>query len=141
MQFLTFRILKDLAWVQFYKKSAIALGGLALAWCGVLFFLAIMNKKWEDVYMLVALTMWLNGNFWWMYGEVVSAYDDDYVYGPPAGHMFEVFHRISAWPILILLVCPLLDNSVSHIDPANGLVETRHGARSRVRKGWVEMPV
>ena len=37
--------------------------------------------------MMIALAMWLFGNFWWMYGEV--EYNDDYVYAPTGGYCFE----------------------------------------------------
>lgn len=36
--------------------------------------------------MLVALILWLFGNFWWMWGEVVN--DDDSVNAPETSHMF-----------------------------------------------------
>ena len=39
--------------------------------------------------MLIALTMWLFGNFWWMLGEMTSPYGDDYVNSPQAIYMFE----------------------------------------------------
>lgn len=43
-------------------------GSLALAWCTVLAYHAIKNRCIEEVYMLIALVLWLTGNFVWMAG-------------------------------------------------------------------------
>lgn len=63
-------IAKDICWTQKNYYGSIIFGSLALAWCGVLAFHAIKNKYILEVYMLIALTMWLAGNFVWMIGKV-----------------------------------------------------------------------
>mmetsp|Transcript_13325 Transcript_13325/g.18272 ORF Transcript_13325/g.18272 Transcript_13325/m.18272 type:complete len:397 (+) Transcript_13325:31-1221(+) len=71
-------IAKDLAWSQGSYYPAMIFGTSALAWCLVLAYHAISSRCLEEVYMLIALILWLSANFVWMAGEVFSG-DDDYV--------------------------------------------------------------
>eukprot|EP01035_Chromulina_nebulosa_P020172 gene20172-26187_t len=80
-------IAKDFCWIQDFEVLAMIFGSLALAWCGVLLYHAIEARDIEEVYMLIALTLWLFGNFWWMRGEVV--FGDDDTGAPTGGHVFE----------------------------------------------------
>lgn len=61
-------VAKDLAWTQDAYWPSMIFGSMALAWCGVLAFNAIRHRSIDEVYMLIALTMWLAANFVWMAG-------------------------------------------------------------------------
>jgi hypothetical protein len=80
-------IAKDLAWSQSWYWPAMVFGSLALAWCFVLLHHAVAARNFEEVYMWVALTLWLAANFVWMAGEVFNN-DDDFVV-PRAAHIME----------------------------------------------------
>lgn len=64
-------VAKDLAWTQDSYWPSMIFGSMALAWCGVLAFNAIKHRSIDEVYMLIALTMWLAANFVWMAGKVI----------------------------------------------------------------------
>lgn len=81
-------ITKDFCWTQQYRSAGIVFGSMAMAWCGVLIFHALIEYNFEDAYMLVALTLWLGGNFFWMLGELQT--NDDAVGGYDGIVMFEV---------------------------------------------------
>lgn len=68
---------KDLCWTQDNYVGSMIFGISALAWCGLLFYNAISVKAWEEVYNLVAVTMWLSANFLWMIDEVEYQNDDE----------------------------------------------------------------
>jgi len=68
-------ILKDFAWAQDDYWLAVVFGSAALVFCGVLMYLALWDL--EEVYMYIAMTLWLFGNYWWMAGEVGIHGDDD----------------------------------------------------------------
>lgn len=79
-------ILKDFCWTQSIVTLGLTMGSLALIWCCILFYHAFECRNYEDMYMLVALTLWLFGNFWWMKGELTTGDDD--VDGAEAGLFF-----------------------------------------------------
>lgn len=81
-------IAKDLCWTQNYREAGILFGSAAMAWCGVLFFHALVAKAYEDAYMLLPMTLWLSGNFFWMLDELETG--DDTVGGYDGSVMFEV---------------------------------------------------
>ena len=64
-------VAKDLAWTQDSFWPALIFGSAALAWCGVLLYNSIRGKSVEEVYMLIALIMWLAANFLWMAGTCI----------------------------------------------------------------------
>jgi hypothetical protein len=72
--------------MQGWTDWAVSWGIIALLWCFVLFFHAFESRNIEEMYMLVAVVMWLCSNYIWMYGEVVN--NDDDQLGPPSGHLF-----------------------------------------------------
>lgn len=76
-------VAKDLCWSQDYFYGSGIFGGLALLWVGVLFYHAYQYWFIEEMYMLVAVFLWLFGNFWWMIGEVYNGDDD--IHEPQAG--------------------------------------------------------
>jgi hypothetical protein len=41
-----------------------------LAWCFLLFYNAVKSQAWQEVYNLIAVSMWLVANFVWMIDEV-----------------------------------------------------------------------
>lgn len=69
-------IAKDLAWTQNAYVPGMLFGISAIAWCGVLAYHALAMRSFNEMYMLVALTMWLCANFVWMSGEVFRGDDD-----------------------------------------------------------------
>lgn len=69
-------ILKDLSWTQGFYYPSIIFGALALFWCIILVLQAAIDRNYEEIYMLIAVTLWLFGNFYWMYGEIVRGDDD-----------------------------------------------------------------
>jgi len=84
-------IAKYLAWAQDDENQAFVWGSLALAWCAVLAYHAIESKNMEELYLWLAVVLWLVGNFVWMAGEVLNN-DDDYV-APKAAIILEVRWR------------------------------------------------
>jgi hypothetical protein len=54
-------ILKDFAWAQDDYWLAVIFGSTALIYCGVLLYQAMVNRDFEETYMIVALTLWLFG--------------------------------------------------------------------------------
>lgn len=81
-------IAKDLAWSQDCYWPAMIFGCGALLWCFVLLFHALEARSVLEVYMWIAMVLWLGGNFVWMAGEVFKG-DDDYVV-PVTAHILEV---------------------------------------------------
>lgn len=70
-------ILKDFAWAQDSYWLAVIFGSAAVIYCGLLLYMAVCNRDIEETYMIIALTLWLFGNYWWMAGEVGIHGDDD----------------------------------------------------------------
>jgi hypothetical protein len=64
-------VAKDLAWSQDSYWPAMIFGIMALAWCVVLAINAVRVGSIDELYMLVALFMWLCANFLWMAGKFV----------------------------------------------------------------------
>jgi hypothetical protein len=62
-------IAKDLSWTQNWYWESMIFGSMALAWCTVLMYNAVVAKCFEEVYMLIALILWLSANFLWMAGD------------------------------------------------------------------------
>ena len=54
-------ILKDLCWTQGLRHLSVLFGALALMWCAVLLTHAILQKDAEEIYMQVAVVLWLYG--------------------------------------------------------------------------------
>ncbi len=113
-------IAKDLAWTQDSYYPAMIFGSLALIWCLVLAVNAIRERSIDELYMLVALFLWLSANFLWMAGQSISLTssewqhllwcflgevfdgDDDYVV-PRTANIMEVFCQCgSPFPLLQL---------------------------------------
>lgn len=67
-------IAKDFGWAQDYRNFELTAGGLALLWCFLLFYHAMLLKRngLEDAYMIFAMSVWLGGNYSWAAGEVIS---------------------------------------------------------------------
>lgn len=61
-------VAKDLSWSQGWEVSGMFFGILAILWCFVLLYHAIHSKNIEEIYMWIALVMWLSANFIWMTG-------------------------------------------------------------------------
>jgi hypothetical protein len=98
-------------WSQDWLVWSLFFGFSALAWCFVLFYHAAAAKNWEEVYMLVPLVLWLFGNFWWMWGEVVN--NDDDVDAPETNHMFVAALSWIAMYHLILRPLKLIEPDAS----------------------------
>lgn len=81
-------IAKDWAWTQEWQYPAIIFGSMAVAWCFVMAYHAWESGVPEEMYMLIALVLWLCANFVWMTGELYYG-DDDYV-APRAAIIMEV---------------------------------------------------
>lgn len=81
-------IAKDIAWSQSNYDGAMVCGIAALVWCAVLFYHAVMERNYVELYLLMSFVLWLASNFVWMFGEVANG-DDDYVV-PTAAIMMEV---------------------------------------------------
>jgi len=117
-------IAKDLAWTQNWYWPAMMFGSSALAWCLVLAFNAIRSRCIEEMYMLVALVMWLSANFLWMAGEVFNG-DDDYVV-PRVGYIMESAISWILFYHVILRPCKI----IPHDDAMNKRYENT-GLKSR----------
>lgn len=61
-------VAKDLAWTQDSFWPSLLFGVAALAWCGILLYNSVRGRSVEEVYMLIALILWLAANFVWMSG-------------------------------------------------------------------------
>lgn len=59
-------IAKDLSWTQSWYLPSLFFGITALAWCAVLLYHALKSRCFHEVYMFLALLMWLVANFVWM---------------------------------------------------------------------------
>lgn len=81
-------VAKDISWMQDQYECSMFFGILALGWCAFLAYFAIKTRSYEEMFMLVALILWLVGNFTWMAGEVFNG-DDDYIV-PLSSHILEV---------------------------------------------------
>jgi hypothetical protein len=79
---------KDIAWSQGNYDGAMVCGIAALIWCAVLFYHAVMERNFVELYLLMSFIMWLAANFVWMFGEIANG-DDDYVV-PTTAIMMEV---------------------------------------------------
>jgi hypothetical protein len=62
-------IMKDLAWTQKWYIVSWIFGISAISWCVVLVYHAFMDRNYNEMYMLVALILWLSANFVWMAGK------------------------------------------------------------------------
>lgn len=80
-------IAKDLCWAQNNVELGMVFGSLAVLWLLVLAYHALRDQYFEELYMLVAMSLWLLGNYVWMEGELVNG--DDSIGAPAAGHVFE----------------------------------------------------
>ncbi len=67
-------VAKDLSWSQGWEIPGMFFGCLAIVWCLVLLQHAIHDKNLEEIYMWIALVMWLSANFVWMTGIQVMTY-------------------------------------------------------------------
>lgn len=65
-------IMKDLAWTQKWYVVSWIFGISAISWCLVLVYHAFADRNYNEMYMLVALILWLSANFVWMAGKFVS---------------------------------------------------------------------
>lgn len=92
-------IAKDLSWSQDWYWPSLIFGTMAMLWCLVLAYHAMDSKVLEEVYMIVAVILWLAANFVWMSGEVFNG-DDDYVY-PRVAIMMET---AIAWILFLHVV-------------------------------------
>lgn len=92
-------VMKDLSWSQGWFYSCYIFGVSALIWCLFLFYHAYKAKSYVEMYYLVALTLWLGGNFVWMAGEVFHGDDDISV--PNSSYVLEV-NRENSLNIIIL---------------------------------------
>lgn len=86
-------LIKDLGWTQDWKVWSMFFGTSAVAWLFVLTYHAVKARCYEEVYMLIALTLWLFGNYWWMVGEELN--DDDAINAPETNHMVWNDYRIA----------------------------------------------
>jgi hypothetical protein len=62
-------ILKDLAWTQKWYAVSWVFGISAISWCLVLVYHAFNDRNYNEIYMLIALILWLAANFVWMAGR------------------------------------------------------------------------
>lgn len=61
------------------QVEALVFGSLALAWCLVLFYKALFPAEHRNVvefYMMVPFSMWLAGNYVWMFGKLLGLIAD-----------------------------------------------------------------
>jgi hypothetical protein len=65
-------IAKDIGWSQGYEFWGTFFGIFALVWCFVILYHYTKQKNFGEIYMLMAVMLWLFANYWWMYGEVVN---------------------------------------------------------------------
>lgn len=65
-------ILKDMAWAESWYWPAMIFGSGALAWCFVILSHAIHARNMVEIYMWVALVLWLSANFVWMAGKATA---------------------------------------------------------------------
>lgn len=63
-------ILKDFFWAQDAYWPALICGSAAVLYSFMLIGIAMHNRDAEESYMLIALSLWLCGNGWWMCGDV-----------------------------------------------------------------------
>jgi hypothetical protein len=63
---------KDLAWAQDWYWPAMIFGCAALLWCFVLLYHAVHSKNMVEIYMWIAMVLWLGGNFVWMAGRFMG---------------------------------------------------------------------
>lgn len=61
-------IAKDLSWAQNSYSPALIFGICALIWSFVLMAYAVLHRFWNELYMLIGMTLWLTANFVWMAG-------------------------------------------------------------------------
>ena len=62
-------ILKDLSWAQDWDYPARIFGTIALIYCVLLFYEALVLRSYYEAYMAVGTTLWLAANYVWMEGE------------------------------------------------------------------------
>ena len=67
-------ILKDLAWTQKWYGMSWTFGILAISWIFVLAYHAFNDRNFNEIYMLIAMVLWLSANFVWMAGELLYAF-------------------------------------------------------------------
>eukprot|EP01039_Chlorochromonas_danica_P007052 gene7052-7798_t len=65
-------IAKDLAWSERWYYAALTAGIAALVWCSVLVYHAYRSRCKHEMYLVVALVLWLTANFVWMGGEIIN---------------------------------------------------------------------
>ncbi len=59
-----FWIIKDLAWVQNWRRFSIIFGSLALAWSIVILYHSLRTLNWHEIWNFIASFLWLFANFW-----------------------------------------------------------------------------
>ncbi len=59
-----FWIVKDLAWVQNWRRVSIIFGSLALAWSIVILYHSLRTLNWHEIWNFIASFLWLFANFW-----------------------------------------------------------------------------
>lgn len=79
-------IAKDLSWTQGWVIPALVFGIAALLWCLVLCYHAVRSQCQHEMYLVVALVLWLVANFVWMGGEII---DPRFGSRETAGHIME----------------------------------------------------
>ncbi len=52
-------------------------GILAILWWNIIIYHAVIRRNYSEMYVSIALLLWLVANFWWMFAEVVFPDDDD----------------------------------------------------------------
>lgn len=62
-------ILKDLAWTQKWYGMSWTFGICAISWIFVLAYHAFIDRNFNEIYMLIAMVLWLSANFVWMAGK------------------------------------------------------------------------
>jgi hypothetical protein len=91
-------VLKDLAWTSGNVEMGKIAGSIAMSWCGLLFAAAAYERHWEECYNLVAVTLWLFGNYWWMAGEekYIAGHTDDATNALQSSYILEagIAHRV-----------------------------------------------
>ena len=63
-------ILKDLSWTQEWYYPAWTFGTMALVWAFYLLFHAAHDRATNEIFIRVAVVIWIFGNWWWITGEV-----------------------------------------------------------------------
>lgn len=91
-------LLKDLGWSLGLVDLGITFGIIAIIWICALFYHAYELNSGEEMYFVIAVFLWLLGNFLWMNGELENNDDDigrlDGRYSMIFGIILIVFYHI-----------------------------------------------